>query len=136
MDPKTFRDRVRVSYLGTVPSGAPDTPPTATVRYIEGNRALEIKLSGPLDRYRQVKIELLEGIMLKAGATNLKLDVAEVSGHGPLAYESGSYELDYQPGGGSATHDRGKYLFVLRKLGNIWRYEYTVWNSDLPAARD
>jgi Big-like domain-containing protein len=63
MDPKTFRDRVRVSYLGTVPSGAPDTPPTATVRYIEGNRALEIKLSGPLDRYRQVKIELLEGIM-------------------------------------------------------------------------
>jgi len=23
-------------------------------------------------------------------------------------------------------------LFILRKVNNIWRYEYTVWNSDLP----
>jgi hypothetical protein len=32
------------------------------VRYGEGNRSLEIKLAAPLDRYRQVKVELLEGI--------------------------------------------------------------------------
>jgi len=63
MDPKTFKDRVRVSYVGAAPAGAPDTVPAATVRYVEGNRALEIKLAAPLDRYRQVKVDLLEGIM-------------------------------------------------------------------------
>ena len=70
--------------------------------------------------------------LLKSGATNLKLDVAEVSGHGPLAYQSGSYEMDVKASGGPADHDRGKYLFIARKLNNTWRYEYMVWNSDLP----
>jgi ketosteroid isomerase-like protein len=71
--------------------------------------------------------------LLKSGATNLRLDVTEVSGNGPLAYQSGTYEMDVQPpSGGSATRDRGKYLFILRKLGDTWRYEYTMWNSDLP----
>ncbi len=63
MDPKTFRDKVRISYTGPTPQGAAATPPAFTARYIEGNRALEIKLSAPLDRYRTVKVELLEGIM-------------------------------------------------------------------------
>ena len=66
MDPKTFRDKVRVSYGGAAPAGAPDTPPAFTVRYNEGNRALEIKPSGPLDRFRTVKIDLLEGILSNA----------------------------------------------------------------------
>ena len=70
--------------------------------------------------------------LLKTGATNLKLDVAEVSGHGRLAYESGTYEMDVKPASGTTTHDRGKYLFIMRKINNTWRYEYTVWNSDLP----
>jgi ketosteroid isomerase-like protein len=70
--------------------------------------------------------------MLKAGGTNLKLDAGEISGHGPLAYQSGTYELDMKPAGGAETHDRGKYLFILRKMAGTWRYEYTVWNSDLP----
>ena len=72
--------------------------------------------------------------LLKSGATNLKLSVTEVSGHGPLAYQSGSYEMDMKPASGSTTHDRGKYLFVLRRLADTWRYEYTLWNSDLPAS--
>jgi Bacterial Ig-like domain len=63
MDAKTFKDHVRVSYAGPAPAGAPSTPPTATVRYVEGNRALEIKLGAPLDRYRQVQVDLLDGIM-------------------------------------------------------------------------
>ena len=62
MDAKTFKDRVRVSYAGAAPAGAPSAPPATTIRYVEGNRALEIKLAAPLDRYREVKIELLEGI--------------------------------------------------------------------------
>lgn len=70
--------------------------------------------------------------LLKGGATDLKLDVTEVSGHGPLAYQSGTYEMELKPTSGAATRDRGKYLFVLRKLGDTWRYEYAMWNSDLP----
>jgi uncharacterized protein (TIGR02246 family) len=70
--------------------------------------------------------------LLKAGATNLKVNVGEVSGHGPLAYQSGTFEMDLSPSNGSADHDRGKYLFVARKLNGSWRYEYMVWNSDLP----
>ena len=71
--------------------------------------------------------------LLKSGAGNLKLDVAEVSGHGPLAYESGTYEMDVKPKPGAGVeHDRGKYLFILRRMNNTWRLEYTVWNSDFP----
>jgi ketosteroid isomerase-like protein len=72
--------------------------------------------------------------LLKSGATGLKLNVAEVSGHGPLAYQSGSYEMDVKPKTGAPSHDRGKYLFVLRRMADTWRYEYSVWNSDLPIA--
>jgi ketosteroid isomerase-like protein len=70
--------------------------------------------------------------LLQSGATNLKLDAGEISGHGPLAYQSGTYEMDVKPASGAETHDRGKYLFILRKMAGTWRYEYTVWNSDLP----
>ena len=70
--------------------------------------------------------------LLAGGATNLKLDIAEVSGAGTLAYQAGTYEMDLAPTAGTANHDRGKYLFVARKFNNAWRYEYTVWNSDLP----
>jgi hypothetical protein len=63
MDGRTFRERVRLSYTGPAPQGASATPPPFTTRYVDGNRALEIKLSAPLDRYRTVKVELLEGIL-------------------------------------------------------------------------
>jgi hypothetical protein len=63
MDGKTFTGKVRVSYAGPTPPGAPPTPPTFTIRYIEGARGLEIKLAGPLDRFRTVKVDLLEGIL-------------------------------------------------------------------------
>jgi ketosteroid isomerase-like protein len=70
--------------------------------------------------------------LLKEGATNLKLNVDQVSGHGPIAYQSGTYEMELKPASGAGSRDRGKYLFVLRKMGETWRYEYTMWNSDLP----
>ena len=68
--------------------------------------------------------------MLKDGASNLKLDVASVVGSGPIAYESGTYEMSYK--GKAQDHDRGKFLFVMRNMAGTWRYEYTMWNSDLP----
>ena len=39
--------------------------------------------------------------------------------------------MELKPAGGAAGRDRGKYLFVVRKMGNGWRYAYTMWNSDL-----
>jgi ketosteroid isomerase-like protein len=73
--------------------------------------------------------------LFKRGATNLRMDIAEVSGHGPLAYQSGNYEMDLKPDTGTPGRDRGKYLFVLRKMQIGWKYEYTMWNSDLPPAK-
>jgi ketosteroid isomerase-like protein len=67
--------------------------------------------------------------MLKA-TTDLRLNVTEVGGAGPIAYQSGTYEMTLK--GKGADHDRGKFLFVMRNMGGTWRYEYTMWNSDLP----
>ena len=74
--------------------------------------------------------------LIKSGATGLRLNVGEVSGHGPLAYQSGTYEMEVKRATGQGTRDRGKYLFVLRKMGDTWRYEYSMWNSDLPQQAD
>jgi ketosteroid isomerase-like protein len=87
----------------------------------------------PVLRGRNAIRNFYDELLNQSGATNLKLDVSEVVGHGPLAYQAGSYEIEYKPATGTAPRDRdrGKYLFVLRNLGGTWRYEYTVWNSDL-----
>jgi hypothetical protein len=62
MELKSFRDHVKVSYTGAVPEGAPAQPPAFTYRYLDATRALEIRFAEPLDRFRSVKIELIEGI--------------------------------------------------------------------------
>ena len=59
--------------------------------------------------------------------TDIKLEPVDVAGHGPIAYESGTYTLNV-----GSTRDRGKYLIVLRNTGGKWRTEYTSWSSDLP----
>lgn len=62
MNGTSFRGRVRVSYTGPGQPGTPAQPPPVTIRYIEGTRALEIKPAAPLDRFREVKVDLLGGI--------------------------------------------------------------------------
>src|SRR4029453_4851565 len=49
MDPKSFINHVRLSYIGNAGPGAPAAPPIA-IRSIEGNRGLESKPAQPLDR--------------------------------------------------------------------------------------
>jgi hypothetical protein len=63
MEGKSFTNHVRASYAGNVPQGAPAQPPAITVRYVEGARGIEIKFAAPLDRFRQVRIDLTEGIV-------------------------------------------------------------------------
>lgn len=64
---------------------------------------------------------------LVSKASDLKMEPGEIAGHGPLAYESGSYTMNV-----GAGRDRGKFLFVFRNMGGTWRMEYTSWSSDLP----
>lgn len=64
---------------------------------------------------------------LVARVSDIKLEPADVAGHGPIAYESGSYTMNV-----GTTRDRGKFLFVMRSMAGTWRFEYTSWSSDLP----
>ena len=84
----------------------------------------------PLLRGRGPLKGFYEGL-LSGGSTDLKLTPEDVAGHGPLAYESGSYSMM-----NGATRDRGKFLFVFRNMGGNWKIEYTSWSSDLPAPGD
>jgi hypothetical protein len=64
MDPKSFRDRVRVTYA---PAQGQAPPPAFAATYAEGSRALQIKFTSRLERFQTVKIELLEGIQSTDG---------------------------------------------------------------------
>jgi ketosteroid isomerase-like protein len=59
--------------------------------------------------------------------TELEMEPNDVAGHGPLAYQSGTYTLT-----SADARDRGKYLIVLRNMGGSWKIEHSAWNSDLP----
>jgi hypothetical protein len=61
MDPRTFTDRVRISYAPRAGDPALASP-SFTASYNDGPRALEIKFAQPLERFQAVKVELLEGI--------------------------------------------------------------------------
>ena len=66
------------------------------------------------------------------GATDLSIQMLSVQGHGPLAYFAGTFSLNLKPAEGPERHDRGKVIWILRKLGGNWRFEYQIMSSDLP----
>jgi hypothetical protein len=65
LDPATIKGRVKVSYLESegAARGQAATPAIEfTTQYNAGNRVLEIRLTNPLERFRTVKVDLLDGI--------------------------------------------------------------------------
>jgi hypothetical protein len=60
MNGKSFQGRIRISYAPPSQGQAP--PPPFAVAYDPGNRSIEIRFKEPLERFRTVKVELLEGI--------------------------------------------------------------------------
>lgn len=86
--------------------------------------------NAPMLRGRDALKTYYDGLLAK-GATNLKMTPEDITGYGPLAYESGTYSIVYE-GNGGPGRDRGKYLRVLRNMNGTWRSEYTIWSSDLP----
>ena len=71
VDPKTIRERVRVSYVTPQAAGAALPPqfPAYTVRYNDAAHAVEIRFAQPLERFQQVRVEILEGITALDGQT-------------------------------------------------------------------
>ena len=80
----------------------------------------------PIIRGKDALRQFYENLVTRQGASDLKMEISEVAGHGTLAYQSGTYEMKR-----GAGRDRGKYLFVIRKMANGWKFHYTMWNSDL-----
>jgi hypothetical protein len=71
LDQSSLKGRVRASYLGaeSAERGEPQPPAIeATVRYDRGLRTLEIQFLQPLERFRTIRVELLEGITGTDGA--------------------------------------------------------------------
>jgi hypothetical protein len=66
LDPSTLKNHIRVGYLPeqSAERGEPTTPTAEfTFQYQPANRVLEIKFTKPLERFRTVKVELLDGIL-------------------------------------------------------------------------
>jgi hypothetical protein len=66
LDAASLKGRIRISYSSSdsVERGEPQPPVVAfTTTYNPATRALEIRPSLPLERFRQVKLELLDGIV-------------------------------------------------------------------------
>ncbi len=71
MNAETFKGRVRVGYAAQqfADRGELTVPAIGfTYRYSEGNRVLELQFTQPLERFRAVKVELLDGIAARDGA--------------------------------------------------------------------
>lgn len=65
LDPATLKNRIRASYLESqsVERGEPTTPAVEfTVQYTGANRVLELRFTKPLERFRTLKVDLLEGV--------------------------------------------------------------------------
>jgi hypothetical protein len=66
IDPATLKGRIKPHYLESqsVDRGEPVTPPVDfTFQYAAANRVLEVKFTKPLERFRVLKLDLLEGIL-------------------------------------------------------------------------
>jgi hypothetical protein len=66
IDQRTLKNHIKTSYLESqsVERGEPTTPSAEfTFQYAPANRVLEIKFTKPLERFRTMKIDLVDGIL-------------------------------------------------------------------------
>lgn len=101
--------------------------------YFSGNASLM-----PANRAALNGVDAIKGFykerVTTEGATSLAIQMLSVQGQGTLAYFAGTFSLDLKPEGGPQRHDRGKVIWILRKLGGQWKFEYQMMSSDLPPA--
>jgi ketosteroid isomerase-like protein len=99
--------------------------------YFAGNASVMPANRSTLNGVEAVKGFFKERVTVD-GATDLAIQMLSVQGHGPLAYFAGTFSLNLKPAGGTERRDRGKVIWILRKLGGQWRFEYQIMSSDLP----
>jgi hypothetical protein len=63
VDPRTIDGHISVSYVAPASGGAAAPPPAFTTSYNDVAHAIEIRFAQPLQRFQQVKVDVLEGIM-------------------------------------------------------------------------
>ena len=65
IDQATLKGRIRAGYLGSQTGGGGAAAPAAdfTFQYVGANRVLEVRFTKPLERFRTLKVELLDGIL-------------------------------------------------------------------------
>jgi uncharacterized protein (TIGR02246 family) len=63
---------------------------------------------------------------IQQGGTNVKLNPVESAISGSQAFEVGTMTMTL-PGGQT---DRGKYVAILKRVGNEWKIAYDIYNSD------
>ena len=69
MDEVSFNEHVKVRYAGiATPESSPDTVITFELSYRRRNRVLEIRFNEELERYRNVSVELTDGITASDGS--------------------------------------------------------------------
>jgi uncharacterized protein (TIGR02246 family) len=67
------------------------------------------------------------------GLRSMHFDNVEIGNDGNLAYERGVIHMYFEPEGGQAMMDKGKYLVVMkRQPDGSWKVAVDIWNSDLP----
>lgn len=74
-----------------------------------------------------------QGRVTDEGGTDLAVEPIAVEGHGPLGYIAATFSVNFRPPDGSAQRkDRGKVIWIVRKLAGHWKFEYQIMSSDLP----
>ena len=68
IDPKTIDGLIRVTYVGVQTGTEAAAPLEFQQTYDPGTRALELKFTQPFERFRTVRVELLEGLKTFDGA--------------------------------------------------------------------
>ncbi|MGE0043104.1 MAG: DUF4440 domain-containing protein [Vicinamibacterales bacterium] len=121
---QTVRDRSQ-ALTAAINAGSVDQ----IVGFFNGDSVL-LPAQAPTVRGRDA-IQAYYQDFLAQGALSLESQTTDVGGHGPLAYETGSYTLTRTAEDGASTRDRGKYVFVWRDRNGQWTIDYTIWASDL-----
>ena len=62
LNPTSLTDRIRVSYVGASAAADPQPPIEFTHAYDGGSQSVEIRFRQPLEPFRTIRIELLEGV--------------------------------------------------------------------------
>ncbi len=74
-----------------------------------------------------------EGRVRDEGGTDLAIEPIDVEGQGSLGYIAATFSMAFRLADGTVERrDRGKVIWIVRKLGGHWKFEYQIMSSDLP----